>query len=60
MGIETASITIRVPKTKKQEMIDAAKRSGFPDLTSYILAILNEYSVALELKKIEPKTGGQP
>jgi hypothetical protein len=32
---------------------ERADKSGLSDLSSYVLAVLKEYSVSLELKKIE-------
>jgi len=52
-GVETTSITIRIPKPFKETLKERAEKSGLSDLSSYIIAVLKEYSVSLEVKKIE-------
>jgi hypothetical protein len=52
-GVETTSITIRIPKPFKETLIERAEKSGLSDLSSYVIAVLKEYSVSLELKKVE-------
>lgn len=53
VGVETASITFKVPKPFKNELAKMALKSGFSDLSSYIIAVLSTYTINVELKKIE-------
>jgi len=52
-GVETTSITVRVPEPFKKEQIKMAADSGFNDLSGYINKVLDTYTVEVKLKRIE-------
>jgi hypothetical protein len=53
VGVETTSITVKVPKPFKNKLLKMALNKGFGDLSSYIIAVLSAYTVDVELKKVD-------
>ena len=49
----TVSITVRIPRSKKTKLIQRASKCGYGDLSTYILKVLDEYTIEISLKKIE-------